>query len=123
MGDSGPAGADEGALGFGQVDAVREDNAVCEGVGFVVNVGVAGGLGDEGVDEGDFVEGFGDVGLDVQWGHVGCGEGAEEGEGGFAAAWVYSFSQPRSPDDPNKPMLGSCGACIWVSKKCVSLGG
>lgn len=53
-------------LGFSQVGAVGEDSPACEEVCLVVNVGVAGGLGKEGVDEVDFVEGFGNMGLDVQ---------------------------------------------------------
>lgn len=28
---------------------------------------------------------------------------------------VYSFSQSKRPEDPNKPMLGNCGAWMWVS--------
>lgn len=42
------------------------------------------------MDEGYFVQGLGDVRLDVQWRSVGCGEFAETVEGGVAAAWCES---------------------------------
>ena len=70
MGDGALAVFYESALGGGEVDCVGEDGARGEeGVG-VVDVGVGGVGGEEGVDEGDFRRVLGDVGLD---GEVGGG--------------------------------------------------
>ncbi len=64
MGDFASSLLYERALGGGEVDCVCEDGAGGEeGVG-VVDVGVGGVRGEEGVDEGYFGGVLGDVGLD-----------------------------------------------------------
>lgn len=66
MRDFGPAGADEGAFGGGQVDRVREDRAGREEVVPVVDGGVGGCVWEKLPHEGDLVSVLGDVRLDAE---------------------------------------------------------